>query len=293
MSGMFSLDYIGWFYLIIVCGLIIIGMGSDRVKNVSAVCEGEVNGVNKELITAQALAEILDLSVETIWRYTRENRIPCVVLGSRQYRYKLDDVIKALSSDIVRENTVPYETEPAKKLTYQDYLDIPEEPGYRFEILEGILIKEPSPSVIHQRASRKLQRILEDYFEEVDHEGEIFNAPLDVTPLEFNVVQPDLFYVSGEQKLIVKDTRIDGAPKLVVEVISPSSRRKDRLQKMRVYQKAQVHHYWLLDPQEETLECFAWLDGVYALVASGMDEDIVEHPNFTGLSIALKSLWSK
>lgn len=249
--------------------------------------------MDKELITAQALAETLDLSVETIWRYTRENKIPCVELGSRQYRYKPDDVIKALSGGFIRENTVPYETKPAKKLTYQDYLDIPEEPGYHFEILEGMLIKEPSPSVIHQRASRKLQRILEDYFGEIDPEGEIFDAPLDVTPLDFNVFQPDLFYVSGEQKLIVKDTRIDGAPTLVVEVMSPSSSRKDRLQKMRIYQKVQVQHYWLVDPQEKTLECFAWHDGVYALVASGMDEDVVEHPNFAGLSIALKSLWSK
>lgn len=116
---------------------------------------------------------------------------------------------------------------------------------------------------------------------------------MDVTLLEYNVVQPDLFYISGEQKMIVKDTRIDGAPALVVEVISPSSGRKDRLQKMRIYQKAEVQHYWLLDPQEKTLECFAWRDGVYAVVTSGMDEDAVEHPNFPGLSIALKSLWSK
>lgn len=249
--------------------------------------------MNEELLTAQALAETLDLSVETIWRYTREKKIPCIELGKRQYRYKLDDVIKALSGDLVREKSVPYETKPTKKLTYQDYLDIPEEPGYRFEILDGMLIKEPSPSVMHQRASRKLQRILEDYFEDVDPEGEVFDAPLDVTPLDFNVVQPDLFYVSGEQKLIVKEARIDGPPVLVVEVMSPSSARKDRLQKMRIYQKAQVQHYWLVDPQEKTLECFAWHDGVYALVASGMDEDIVEHPNFAGLSIALKSLWSK
>lgn len=249
--------------------------------------------MDKELITAQALAESLDLSVETIWRYTRENKIPYIELGNRQYRYKLEDVIRALSGNLVKEKSVPYETKPTKKLTYQDYLEIPEEPGYRFEILDGILIKEPSPSVIHQRASRKLQRILEDYFEKVDPEGEVFDAPLDVTPLEFNVVQPDLFYVSGEQQLIVKEDRIDGSPVLVVEILSPSSARKDRLQKMRIYQKAEVKHYWLVDPKEKTLECFALHDGVYALVASGMEEDIVEHPNFPGLSIPLKSLWSK
>jgi len=247
---------------------------------------------DKKLITAQALAEALALSVETIWRYTRENKIPCVELGSRQYRYKLDEVIKALSVATVQENAAPYETKIAKKLTYQDYLEIPDEPGYRFEILDGMLVKEPSPSYIHQRASRKLQRILEDYFGQVDPDGEIFDAPLDVTPLEFNVVQPDILYVSGDQNILT-DTRVDGAPALVVEVLSPSNGRKDRLQKMRIYLEAQVQHYWLVDPQEKTLECFAWHDGVYALVASGMDEDVVEHPDFAGLSIPLKTLWNK
>ena len=59
--------------------------------------------INKELITAQVLAEALDLSVETIWRYTRENKIPFIELGSRQYRYNLDDVIKALSGSTIQE----------------------------------------------------------------------------------------------------------------------------------------------------------------------------------------------
>jgi Uma2 family endonuclease len=67
----------------------------------------------------------------------------------------------------------------------------------------------------------------------------------------------------------------------------------DRLQKMRIYQRAQIEHYWLLDPQAKSLECFALHDCLYALVASGMDEEVVEHPDFTGLSIPLKSLWSK
>ncbi len=246
-----------------------------------------------ELITAQALAEALHLSVETIWRYTRENKIPYIELGNRQYRYKADDVIKALSNTSVQENASQYQTEPARNLTYQDYLLLPEEPGYRFEILEGMLVKEPSPNVIHQRVSRNLQRILEDFFWQVDPEGEIFNAPLDVTLHDINVVQPDLLYISGEQKLIVQDTRIDGPPELVIEVISPSSSRKDRLQKMRIYQGEKVQHYWLVNPQERTLECFALRDGLYALIAAGMDEDVVEHPEYTGLLITLKKLWNK
>jgi Uma2 family endonuclease len=246
---------------------------------------------DKELITAQVLAKALDLSVETIWRYTRENKIPYIELGSKQYRYKLADVIRALTGSTVQEKAAEYKTEPNKRFTYQDYLALPEEPGYRFEVLEGMLVKDPSPNVMHQRVSRRLQRILEDYLWGVDPEGEIFNAPLDVTFGDITVVQPDVFYVSGEQKVIVKEARIDGPPKLVVEVLSPSSGRKDRLQKMRIYQKVQVQHYWLVNPEEKTLECFALRDGTYALVAAGMDEDVVEHPSFAGLSIALKDLW--
>ena len=248
-------------------------------------------GGDKRLITAQALAESLHLSVETIWRYTRENKIPCVELGKRQYRYRLADVIHALSGPGDGEKAPLYENKPVKKLTYRDYLLLPEEPGYRYEVLGGELVKEPSPSVLHQRVSRRLQRMLEDYFEKNDPEGETFDAPLDVTLQDVTVVQPDLFYVAGDQKHIIQETRIDGPPALVVEIISPFTGRKDRVQKMRIYQQARVQHYWLVSPLESTLECFALRGGLYALVAAGMDDDIIKHPDFAGLSIPLNVLW--
>lgn len=245
----------------------------------------------QKLITAQTLAKALDLSVETIWKYTREKKIPYIDLGNKQYRYIADEVIRSLTSSTVQEKEAKYEPDPNKKYTYQDYLELPEEPGYRYEVLEGVLVKDPSPNVIHQRVSRRLQRILEDYFWVTDSQGEIFDAPLDVTFHDTTVVQPDIFYISGKQKDIVKDVRIDGPPTLIVEILSPSSQRKDRLQKMRIYQKTQVQHYWIISPEEKTMECFSLQEGLYALVASGMDEDVVEHPVFSGLSIALKDLW--
>ncbi len=251
---------------------------------------------DNELLTAQTLAEVLNLSVDTIWKYTREKKIPYVELGSRQYRYRLSDVVGTLSGSSVGEKFSEYETEtnntePKNKLSYQDYLELPEEPGYRFEVLDGVLIKEPSPNVLHQRVSRRLQRILEDYFWKVDPEGEIFDAPLDVTFQDISVVQPDLFYVSGKGKDIIKHTRINGAPTLIIEIISPTNSRKDRLQKLRLYQKVQVQHYWIANPEDRTLEYFALREGSYALIANGMDNDVVEHPDFAGLSIELKSLW--
>ncbi|KAF0195148.1 MAG: hypothetical protein FD169_1502 [Bacillota bacterium] len=256
-----------------------ITLGGDRMSD------------DKELLTAQVLAKALDFSVETIWRYTRENKIPYIELGSKQYRYRLTDVINSLSCSQIREKAVEYKADPTKKLTYEDYLKLPEEPGYSYEILDGLLVKDPSPTVLHQRVSRRLQRLLEDYFAISDPTGEIFDAPLDVTLGDYTVVHPDIFYIASRQEEIVLHARIDGPPTLVVEVISPSTSRKDRLRKLRIYQQAQVRHYWLVNPDEKTLECFALKDGAYTFAAGGMDDEVVEHPTFVGLSVDLKILW--
>ena len=153
----------------------------------------------KELITAQVLAEALDLSVETVWRYTRENKIPYIVIGSKNYRYDLDDVMRSLTEPRVGGRSI------RKKKSTRNLLSglsvITGRTGLLFEILDGVLIKEPSPSVIHQRVSRRLQRMLEDYFWKLDPEGEIFNAPLDVTFHDTSIVQPDLFYVPVNKSL--------------------------------------------------------------------------------------------
>lgn len=191
----------------------------------------------------------------------------------------------------IYEDKLEYQNEAAKKYTYQDYLELPEEPGYSFEILDGKLVKEPSPNVLHQRVSRRLQRLLEDYFWEVDPAGEVFDAPLDVTFGDFNVVQPDIFYVSGKQEAIVEKNRIGGSPTLVVEVLSPSTGRKDRFRKMQIYQRAKVQHYWLVNPEDRTLECFSLHNDLYTLLISGMDEDVIAHPELPGLVVDLKSLW--
>jgi len=247
--------------------------------------------VNNSLITAQMLAKELNLSVETIWRYTREQRIPFIELSGRQYRYQLSEVLKALGSTVSEQAEGYYAGDAAKKITYEDYCAIPEEPGVRFEVLDGLLVKEPSATVPHQRVSRRLQRFLEDYFLTIDPAGEVFDAPLDVTLGKYTVVQPDLFYISSQQKDLVLHARVDGGPTLVVEILSPSSLRKDRLQKMRIYQNASVAHYWIVDPEERTVECYCLNGGLYTLVVSGMDSEELTHPSLPGLQLALSALW--
>ncbi|MDO9535737.1 MAG: helix-turn-helix domain-containing protein [Bacillota bacterium] len=124
-----------------------------------------------KLLTAQELAEILSLSVDTVWRYTRQKKIPVVELGEKQYRYEKEAVLAALAVA----NLSVKEEHPGYSqggYTYEDYLKIPEEPGCRFEILEGILVKDPSPSMHHQRVSRMLGRQLMTFFDHFDPEGE-------------------------------------------------------------------------------------------------------------------------
>lgn len=247
----------------------------------------------EKLLTAQELAEILSLSVETIWRYTRQKKIPVVMLGEKQYRYEKEAVLAALAmgDSSVREESPVYSS--PKKYTYEDYVKLPEEPGYRHEILEGVLVREPSPSVHHQRLSRELGHQLMTFFHDVDPAGELFFAPLDVTLTTSNVLQPDILFVSGARREIIRQERIDGPCDLVVEIMSPTNRRKDRLHKMEIYRKAGIPHYWLVDSEENTLEAFVLRDGCYTLVFGGGPGDAFTHPDFPELVLDLEKIFHR
>lgn len=245
--------------------------------------------MERQLLTAQELAAKLNLSVETIWRYTRQKRIPYVEVGLRQYRYDLDAVLAAMQvrNSKVSEEPAEYRTEPV--VTYQDYLKIPEEPGVRHEVIDGVLTKDPSPIVLHQRVSSRLQEKLRAYFKSVDPEGEVFDAPLDVVLSDITVVQPDLFYIAGKDKSALEQDYIFIAPKLVVEIISPSSARKDRLLKMKVYRDAGVEHYWLVDLESRIIEAYVLRDSNYVRIAGA--DDVFDHPDFPGLEIAVMDIF--
>lgn len=245
----------------------------------------------EKLFTAQELAEILNLSVETIWRYTRQKKIPTIELGDKQYRYQKAAVLAALAGGNLSVKEGGSEYAKQGNYTYEDYLKLQEESGCRYEIIEGFLVKEPSPSMHHQRLSRELGRRLMNFFDEYDPEGELFFAPLDVTLTNSNVLQPDILFVSGARREIMREERLDGPCDLVVEIMSPTNRRKDRLQKMGIYCKAGIPHYWIVDPEENTLETFKFKEGNYALVFAGGPGDEFTHPDFPGLALDLDRIF--
>jgi Uma2 family endonuclease len=171
-------------------------------------------------------------------------------------------------------------------LDYGDYACIPPD-GKRYELLEGDLHVTPAPSPLHQWVSKRLQRQLEAYFE-ARGLGRVFNAPLDVILTPHDVVQPDLVVVTDSAQLSARG--IEGAPALLVEVLSPGTVSYDRATKSRRYAALGVPHLWLLDPDSRRLECYRLEGSGYRSVIQAEGDDVVEHPDWPGLVIRLGDL---
>lgn len=173
------------------------------------------------------------------------------------------------------------------KLEYDDLPSAPED-GNRYELLDGDLAVTPSPSPAHQRIVRDLQLALIDYFHGRGL-GEVFLAPLDVILTACDVVEPDILVVSDPDQ--VSKRGIEGPPLLVVEVLSPSTRERDRTIKAQRYAALGVRHYWLVDPTEKRVECLRGKHGTYDLVGEARGGQLLTHPDWDGLSIDLGRLW--
>lgn len=196
------------------------------------------------------------------------------------------------SAETIREKEPLYYSSD-KIYTYSDYLLLPDEECCYYEILDGCLIREPAPTKLHQRVSRRIQRILEDYFWQRDPHAEVFDSPIDLILSDTNVVQPDLVY-APEDSDDIDPHGITVIPQLVVEIISPSTGRKDRFEKLGIYSRASVPHYWIVDPEQQTLEAFRLVrPGEYNLCRSAEGNEVFTHPDFPGLAVKLGALWRK
>ena len=180
------------------------------------------------------------------------------------------------------------DTKPTTKLTYEDYRKTPDDE--RWELLDGELVMAPSPTTIHQRVSRTLVRIVEDFVIQTQL-GEVLNAPLDVVLSNTNVVQPDLLFVSTERQHIVTDTNIQGAPDLVVEILSPSTTSRDWRIKMDLYAQHGVREYWIVDPDGQRVWVMAGGDGTLEEVGNYARSDTLASPTLTGFSAALDQVF--
>ena len=175
-------------------------------------------------------------------------------------------------------------------LTYEDYCALPDD-GKRHEILDGELYMTPSPSVGHQRVAGNLFVALRT-FVTGRKIGEVFIAPVDVIFERTSVVVPDLLFVGRDRAGIVTDRGIEGVPDLIVEIFSPGTERRDRVEKAQLFARHGVAHYWLVDPEARVLEAFELGQGGYRRTARLSSEADFVPTLFSGLTIRLASLWS-
>jgi len=139
-------------------------------------------------------------------------------------------------------------------LTYEDYVEFPDD-GKRHEIIEGDHFMTPAPRMRHQRVSGRLFTTLNGVAA-ARRLGEVFAAPCDVVLSDENVVQPDLVFVSRARAGIVTEDNIQGAPDLVIEILSDSTRKKDEVTKRKLYERFGVAEYWIVDPELESIRVF-------------------------------------
>lgn len=174
-----------------------------------------------------------------------------------------------------------------KRLDYDDYAGIPPD-RHRHEVLDGTLHVTPPPSPVHQRVSRRLQRVLEDHVQ-ARGLGEVFNAPIDVILSPHDVVQPDLVVVADAAQ--VSGRGVEGPPLLVVEILSPSTAGHDRVVKAARYTALGIPHYWLVDPDPRRVECYRLGEAGYTLTAQAEAAGTLAPPGWPDLAIALADLF--
>jgi Uma2 family endonuclease len=177
---------------------------------------------------------------------------------------------------------------PGVKLTYDDFLLFPDD-GKRHELVDVEHYVTPSPNTKHQRVSGNFHWLIRQYLE-AHPIGQVFYAPFDVVFSQFDVVEPDLLYMSHEraaQVLTPKNTQ--GTPELVIEIASPSTRSRDETIKRRLYERTGVSEYWVADPAVDTIRVYRLSGGRYERPEELSAErgDALRTPLLPGLELPL------
>jgi Uma2 family endonuclease len=163
---------------------------------------------------------------------------------------------------------------PQGTWTYDAYAALPDD-GQRYEIVHGVLmVKEPAPTTTHERISIALSSYLFMNLN-LQGRGEVFHAPVDVELSPKNVFQPDVMVLLNDHLDRILEKRIYGAPDMVVEVISPSSKKIDQVLKYEAYQEARIPEYWIIDPKARTIEVFVLENDIYNSLGKFAGEQIV------------------
>ena len=174
------------------------------------------------------------------------------------------------------------------KLTYDDFVLLPDD-GKRHELIDGEHYVTASPNTKHQQVSMDLTFLIRSWLE--DHPiGRLFAAPYDIVLSHFDVVEPDLIYLTNERAdQILTSLHLRGTPELVVEIGSPSTRQRDETIKRRLYERTGVSEYWFVDPELDVVRVYRRDGERFArpVELSRETDDILTTPLLAGLALPL------
>ena len=181
---------------------------------------------------------------------------------------------------------------PGVKLTYDDFLLFPDD-GKRHELIDGEHYVTPAPNMKHQGVSANLLGMIWSHLQ--SHAiGKIYAAPTDVVFSHFDVVEPDLLFVSEARREVLTKANVQGAPDLVVEIGSPSTRRRDEKLKHQLYERFNVTEYWVVDPDIDVVRVYRIENGKYTRVQelSVDHDDVLTTPLLPGLELPLSEIFA-
>ncbi len=179
-------------------------------------------------------------------------------------------------------------TEKERK-TYADYAALDEDAPY--QLIDGELVLSPSPTRAHQAVLLRLALMLQRFVAE-NSLGEVYVAPFDVKLSETEVYQPDLLFISANRLAVITEQHVNGAPDLVVEILSPATGYYDLTKKRRVYEVSGVKEYWIVDPIEHTVDVLENVEGTYETVAKAHQKGRVPSRLLDGFEVDLGRLFA-
>lgn len=181
--------------------------------------------------------------------------------------------------------------EASAKLTYEDYCLIPDD-GKRHEIIDGEHYVTPAASTQHQRVVLRIVVPLANFVN--DHDlGEVFVAPYDTVLSNVDIVQPDILFISTEHMHLITKANLQGAPDLVVEVLSTSNRKYDETVKRQRYDIFGVAEYWIVHPDEHWLRIYRRRESGLATVAELRVGDTLTTPLLPDFSLEVDLIFEE
>jgi Uma2 family endonuclease len=180
-------------------------------------------------------------------------------------------------------------SETRRLYTYEELIAEMPETNQPHELWDGALIMSPTPSFFHQEIAFRFHRALHDWVD-VKKLGEVVGAPVDMVLSPHRVVQPDVAFISRERLAIIQRA-IMGPADLVAEVVSLGGRNRDRIEKRDLYEQHGVKEYWMIDPEPETVEVLALVNGCYELVKRSLPGEMAASRLLPGFEVSVNYLF--